>query len=68
MKTIRQRFQRATLRNGDFPLAKRAFDHTVMGAGSSEVVKTLKTKNMPARKLFWFRVQLHIHRASYFLL
>ena len=50
MKAIRQRFQSATLWNGDFSLAKRAFDHIVMGAGSSEVVKTLKTKNMQARK------------------
>lgn len=46
MKTIRQRFQSATLGNGDFSLAKRTFDHIVMCTGSSQVVKTLKTKNM----------------------
>lgn len=68
MKAIRQRFERATLWNGDFSLAKRAFDYIVIGAGSSEVVKTLKTKNMQARKLFWFCVQVHTHRASYLLL
>lgn len=68
MKAIRQRFESATLWNGDFSLAKRAFDYIVIGAGPSEVVKTLKTKKMQARKLFWFCVQVHTHRASYLLL